>query len=266
MKNAGLSVALGLCGIGLVSSLQFSSAVGAENASGNSQDETGACVTDDEQLYWFDDQPQELCIDPDYGYVENSPFCASECLDLLRFPNQTGFRKETKFVDINLDGLSEKLCIPSIYPNNCDLGCLQISNGTYLYWSSDSSSFMRWENSLGCVPMSEAPKLSITSVQMIEETWSLVEREVAFDYLNIVPDLNRDWLILTTLLDVDGNGRLDLLCIILDLAGDLCYDPPTASAVWFRNITGPKPLDADINGDGVVNGIDLAYVLNSWTS
>ena len=58
--------------------------------------------------------------------------------------------------------------------------------------------------------------------------------------------------------DIDGDGRKDAL-FVRERSSTNGYE-----LLWLRNITEPHPL-ADLNSDGQVNGIDLAFVLQGWT-
>ncbi len=272
MKNAGLAGAIALCGIGLISPYPCPLAVHASVEAGQEQDETGACVSDEALLVWFDDQPQALCIGP--TVFARSGLC-SWILDLDQFPNQSGFKMRMEYMDINGDGVSERLVVPSatkapLNPQNClNFACtnfsMEVSGGDPLEWDSDLG-FVTSNDGTDCLALTEPPGLILNQVRSVDAGWSLVEQAISFEYESVIPDTTKDWLIFTTVFDVDTDGRPDLLCILLDVTTADYWTPPTSSAVWFRNITGPEPLNADINRDGAVDGIDLAYVLNAWTA
>jgi len=82
--------------------------------------------------------------------------------------------------------------------------------------------------------------------------WQVLCADAACVDCNCGPFLN-----LHSLLDVDGDGDLD---IVLSLVGG------QGKVVWLENTSvADTNVAADINGDGVVDGKDLAFVLAAWT-
>jgi hypothetical protein len=61
--------------------------------------------------------------------------------------------------------------------------------------------------------------------------------------------------------DMDGDGDLDLIVEVWSYDGK-----SQGPVVWIENtVKANPPLAADINRDGVVDGLDLASVLAAWT-
>ena len=100
------------------------------------------------------------------------------------------------------------------------------------------------------------------SIGFVKGNRSFMKIPLVFDFEQLIPDKNYFWTVNSILFDVDGDKKLDL--VVHFKSNDLGIDE--SHVTWHRNITPGNPLAADINLDGIVNGIDLAIVLASWNT
>ena len=99
------------------------------------------------------------------------------------------------------------------------------------------------------------------SVKLIDGNWYVIEQPLEFDYSSVLPDPSLSWSVQSHLFDVDGDKKLDLIVVCTPYTQE-----GVIRVTWHRNIVPANPLAADINLDGIVNGIDLAIVLASWNT
>ncbi len=92
----------------------------------------------------------------------------------------------------------------------------------------------------------------------------IITRSEVITMATWLPDLygsgwgNDCWISAEGLLDVDGDGRLDL--VLSSFSGG------TKVFAWLRNIyDAPARLPADLNHDGKVDGADLGDLFSQWT-
>ena len=231
--------------------------------------DTQSCTSNDDPVEWFSQTPQMLCLGAEVAFG-TSLDCAPTiyCIDPNEnlFPTQVGFRRHIPYTDLNGDGSLERLIIPDLpLSAGCISSAVAVVNSAYVYWSSERMAFV-YEQEKSCISLASAPLLHMETVEIDAGVWGTTRRPIAFDYESAVPDANEDWFIITTLLDVDRDRLMDLVCICIN-PGDTIENEPdvSVSAVWFRNISGNGHRNADINADGRVDGLDLSILLAYWT-
>ena len=99
---------------------------------------------------------------------------------------------------------------------------------------------------------------SVSTFELNEGVMSAVGIEILFDWEMYIESPDESYEITLCMgPDVDGDGRGDMMVKVRKGVDSYYY--------WHRNITAGDALAADINHDGIVDGIDLAIVLASWT-